>query len=326
MGSGTEQMLSLRLASRGAIRENSVLLPAPILPSRLTRLVNCWLDIIINDNNNFWRNLRDHFPSRFAARRLRYELTREVEDSVPDRAHLDRLDSCSAGEARALRQREESLNRHLELDSYAELTATDRRYADSYDMLFAKSCGADIKQAVTDTLDIKDGDSVTSTTSVSSADETKSPSADEQHIDSQKAPAALGWTAQEPPSPIATAIGELTLSEVDYVIRQLLQTGCPGAALRFWAALACSFTFYHLAIQPQILRLLRPLNKNALLGRYLLRYTIYLMYREESCLRHKSTTSHRHVTSLRQWDRAGLRKLLTGRNCQPPLPYPCFAQ
>lgn len=107
-------------------------------------------------------------------------------------------------------------------------------------------------------------------------------------------------------------------NEIVEIMRKLVEHGEWSVLIHLWSVLAASQKYYHLALTTDALKAIRQHDVNKITDQMYV-YLIYLMYREECCVKRGVTPGHRFVTTLRQLDEMNLRTL--GWNYVSPLPY-----
>jgi len=90
------------------------------------------------------------------------------------------------------------------------------------------------------------------------------------------------------------------------LMQKLIEWEQYSSAIHIWAVLASSFEHYHLALSPDILQAIIPWDNNRIVEQ-MYPVLMYLMYREECCVKRDVTPNHRFVTSLKDWTQAGLK-------------------
>lgn len=91
---------------------------------------------------------------------------------------------------------------------------------------------------------------------------------------------------------------DMKKEELMYIVGWLQRFNEKGLMIRLWCALATSFDLYHLAWYAPFHQIVNDIDSFAIMRQYL-KHLVYLMYREESNVRHGSTIQHRHVVSLK---------------------------
>lgn len=91
---------------------------------------------------------------------------------------------------------------------------------------------------------------------------------------------------------------DLSKAELTYIANWLSRLDEKGLLIRLWTALATSFDLYHLAWHTPFHRIVNNIDSFGIMGEYL-RHLVYLMYKEESNIRHDANTEQRHVINLR---------------------------
>ena len=107
------------------------------------------------------------------------------------------------------------------------------------------------------------------------------------------------YSAQFASSQISDYQKYMTIEELMYIANTLLRLKEYSLIVRLWAALATSFDFYHFALDYRFFKLVDDIDIYAVKGKYI-KPLIYLMYKEESNIRHRAEIGTRHVTSLKQ--------------------------
>jgi len=100
-----------------------------------------------------------------------------------------------------------------------------------------------------------------------------------------------------------TYYSELTHEELEMIINGLVKNNEQEMLCYLWCILATSFDYYHFTFNPLFGRHLQGYKSTM---RLYIRHFIYLMYKEECCVKDEISPSHRFVMSLRQLEACDL--------------------
>ena len=93
---------------------------------------------------------------------------------------------------------------------------------------------------------------------------------------------------------------------INDLIQKLIEWEEYGIVIHIWSVLASSFEHYHLALNPVILEAIIPKDKDSIVEQ-MYPFLMYLMYREECCVKRGVTPNHRFVTTLKAWSQTGFK-------------------
>lgn len=91
---------------------------------------------------------------------------------------------------------------------------------------------------------------------------------------------------------------DITKEELLFIANWLLRMDEKALLLKLWSALATSFDYYQLALYTPFHKLVNAIDNYNIMGEYS-RHLVYMMYKEESNIRHESKVGQRHIVSLR---------------------------
>lgn len=243
------------------------------LGNDLRFVFSAWLESLVQDNQRFWGKLRDNFPALFSIRKFRLELKR-------NQVKLGDLESMLKDKQEDKKERREIL---LRSSKVRQIVGTDEwKDVETMSDLPDES----LKEEIKSDIDWKAQQGVPFPEEYAELGESN-----RQYADLYNAQ----FAAIKP----ADYQKYMTIEELMYIANNLLRLKEYAFIVRLWTVLAVNFDFYHFALNPGFFKLVDDVDIYAVKGKYM-KPLVYLMYKEESNIRHDATTDMRHVMSLKQ--------------------------